>query len=83
MVLVFKKVHIYTTSLVLCFLGLHLLVQGVYVQSLVRELRFHMPCGQETKTGNSNLVSVTTYGVGWGGRWEGGSRGRGYIFTYG
>ena len=40
MVLVFKKVHIYTTSLVLCLLGLHLLVQGVYVQSLLRELRF-------------------------------------------
>ena len=37
MVLVFKKVHIYTTSLVLCFLGLHLLVQGVYVQSLGQE----------------------------------------------
>ena len=22
-------------------------------------------------------------GVGWGGRWEGGSRGRGYVYTYG
>ena len=22
-------------------------------------------------------------GVGWGGRWEGGSKGRGYIYTYG
>ena len=22
-------------------------------------------------------------GVGWGGRWEGGSKGRGYMYTYG
>ena len=34
---------------------------------------------QETQT-------VTLYqprGVGWGGRWEGGLRGRGYMYTYG
>ena len=24
-----------------------------------------------------------TRGVGWGGRWEGGSKGRGYMYTYG
>ena len=36
-------------------------------------------------SGNSNQGSVTNQrgGVGWGGRWEGGSRGRGYMYTYG
>ena len=34
---------------------------------------------QETQTG----ALYQPRGVGWGGRWEGGSKGRGYIYTYG
>ena len=38
------------TSLVVQWLRLHLPVQGVWVRSLVRELRSHMPCGQKNRT---------------------------------
>ena len=34
---------------------------------------------QETQTG----ALYQTRGVGWGGIWEGGSKGRGYMYTYG
>ena len=34
---------------------------------------------QETQIGALNQPR----GVGWGGRWEGGSKGRGYRYTYG
>ena len=34
---------------------------------------------QETQTG----ALYQSRGVGWGGRWEGGSRGRGHMYTYG
>ena len=34
---------------------------------------------QETQTG----VLYQARGVGWGGRWEGGSKGRGYTYSYG
>ena len=34
---------------------------------------------QETQTG----ALYQLRGVGWGGRWEGGSKGRGYMCTYG
>ena len=34
---------------------------------------------QETQTG----ALCQPRGVGWGGRWEGGSKGREYIYTYG
>ena len=34
---------------------------------------------QETQTGALYQPS----GVGWGGRWDGGSKGRGYMYTYG
>ena len=34
-------------------------------------------------SGNSNRGSDQSRGVRWGGRWEGGSRGRGYMYTYG
>ena len=34
---------------------------------------------QETQTG----ALYQPRGVGWGGRWEGGSKGRGYMYTYG
>ena len=50
-----KKAHIYRTSLVLCLLDLYLLVQGVYVQPLVREL--NSTCLVSRKP---NLGSVTT-----------------------
>ena len=33
---------------------------------------------QETETG----ALYQPRGVGWGGRWEGGSKGRGYMYTY-
>ena len=31
-------------------------MQGVWVQSLVRELRSHMSCGQKTKTQNRSKI---------------------------
>ena len=34
---------------------------------------------QETQTG----ARYQSRGVGWGGRWEGGSKGRGHMYTYG
>ena len=34
---------------------------------------------QETQTG----AVCQPRGVGWGGRWEGSSKGRGYMYTYG
>ena len=34
---------------------------------------------QETQTG----ALYKPRGVGWGGRWEGASKGRGYMYTYG
>ena len=34
---------------------------------------------QETQTG----ALKQSIGVGWGGTWEGGSKGRGYMYTYG
>ena len=39
----------YGTSLVVQWLRFCLPMQGLQVQSLVRELRSHMPCGQKTK----------------------------------
>ena len=32
---------------------------------------------------NSNRALYQPRGVGWGGRWEGVSKGRGYVYTYG
>ena len=34
---------------------------------------------QEKRTG----ILYQPRGMGWGGRWEGGSKGRGYMYTYG
>ena len=34
-------------------------------------------------SGNSNRALYQSRGVGWGGRWEGSSKGRGYMYTYG
>ena len=46
------------TSPAVRWLGLRLLMQEMWVQSLVRELRSHMPHGQNTKTQNwSNIVT--------------------------
>ena len=44
-----QKVQI-GTPLAVQRLRLRLPMQGVWVKSLVRELRCHMPCGQKTKT---------------------------------
>ena len=46
------------TSQVVQWLGLHLPMPEVRVQSLVRELGSYMPCGQKTETWNrSNIVT--------------------------
>ena len=50
-----KQIHrcrkqTYGTSLVVQWLGLHLPMQGVWVQFLVRELRSQMLHGQKTRT---------------------------------
>ena len=41
-------------------MGLCLPLQGVRVRSLARELRSHMPRGQETKTWNRNSVVINS-----------------------
>ena len=33
--------------------------------------------------GNSIRALYQSRGMGWGGKWEGGSKGRGYMYTYG
>ena len=38
---------------------------------------------QETQTGAQTDALYQSGGVGWGGRWEGGSKGRGYMYNYG
>ena len=40
---------------------------------------FAISMAQETQTG----ALYQPRGVGWGGRWEGGSKGTGYMYTYG
>lgn len=44
-----RKLEALGASLVVPWLRLHLLVQGVPVHTLVRELRSHKPCSQNTK----------------------------------
>ena len=54
------------TSLALQWLRLHLPVQGLWVQSQVRELRPHVPRGQETKTQNRSTIvtdSIKTFNL--------------------
>ena len=46
---VFFKKEIPGTSLVVQWLRIHLPMQEEWVQSLVRELRYHMPCDQKKK----------------------------------
>ena len=48
------------------------------------------PCVKQRVNGNLLYVSgnltgalCQPRGVGWGGRWEGGSKGRGYMYAYG
>ena len=54
------------TSLVVQWFRLHLPVQGEQVQSLVGELRSHMPQGQKTKTQNrSNIVTNSIKTLKW------------------
>ena len=45
-----KDIDTLVTSLAVQWLRLRLPMQGVQVQSLVKELRSHMPLGQKTKT---------------------------------
>ena len=46
------------SSLAVQGLGVHLLMQGVWVRSLARDLRSHMPTSQKTKTQiTSNIVT--------------------------
>ena len=47
-----------------------------YVKQIVNG---NLLMAQETQTG----ALYQPRGVGWGGRWEGGSKGRGYMYTYG
>ena len=46
---IFIKSLLHGTSLAVQWLRLHLPMQGVWVQSLVTELRSHMPPGQKPK----------------------------------
>ena len=51
-------------SLVVRWLRLHLPRQGIWGQSLVRELRYHMPLGQKTETSNGSSIvenSIKTF----------------------
>ena len=53
---------------------------------LFRQMKPMLPSRRDLQkhdSGNSNRGSITTSGVGWGGRWEGGSRGRGHRYTCG
>ena len=43
------------------WLRLHLPMQGVWVQSLVRELRHHMPHGQKQNRSNIVTNSIKTF----------------------
>ena len=46
----------------------------------VKQIANRLSCmAQETQTG----ALYQPRGVRWGGRWEGGSKGRGYLYTYG
>ena len=49
-----KKFYITGTSLVVQWLRYHLAMQWVHIQSLVGEIRSHMPRGQKTKPENRN-----------------------------
>ena len=49
---------------------LHLLMQGLQVQSLVRELRFHMPLGQESKHQNKPYCNKFNKGFKNGPHWK-------------
>ena len=42
------------------WLRLHLPMQGVWVRSLVRELRFHIPRGQKTKTKSRSYIATNS-----------------------
>ena len=55
--LIFIKIQLIGTSLVVKWLRLRLPMQRVWVWSLAEHLRSHMPCGPKTKTLNrSNIV---------------------------
>ena len=58
------------TFLTVQWLTLHLPMQGVQVQSLVRELRFHMPLGQESKHKHKPYCNKFNKGFKNGPHWE-------------
>ena len=45
-----KRIQFQGTFLAVQWLRLHLPMQGLWVQSLVRKLRYYMPLSQKTKT---------------------------------
>ena len=45
------------------WLGLHLPIKGVWVQFLVGELRFHMPCSQKTNKQTENRINIVTNSI--------------------
>ena len=49
------------TPVVVQWLRLHLRMQGVWVRSLVRELRYHMPCSHKKKTNNNIHTHTHTH----------------------
>ena len=55
------------------------LLMRVKEESEKTGLKLNIQKTQETQTG----VLYQSRGVGWGRRWEGGSQGRGYMYTYG
>ena len=50
----------------------------MYLGEMQQNLHLTCSMAQETQTGALDQPR----GVGWGGRWEGGSKGRGYMCTY-
>ena len=54
-----KRIN-WETSLGLQWLRLHLLMQGVWVWTMVGELRSHRPHGQKTKTENRSSVATNS-----------------------
>ena len=50
-----------------------------YITYVKQTANGNLLMSQETQTG----ALYQPRGVGWGGRWEGGSKGRGYMYAYG
>ena len=46
-------------------------------------MRYHLTLVRMAIIKNLQTTNPGTWGIGWGGRWEAGSRGRGYMYIYG